>query len=199
MEFYRTHGKNWKMIAKEMRNRTGKQIRDRFLNSLNPDLNKKKFGPREDRDLVSLYNKFGPAWLRISTYFKGRSGDMIKNRFFSIMRKNMIPVGTRLKFKKRILINGDNNTESSKSRKAAERARKAEKNKALRSIKKSILGISHAEVNFSLENGKNLDKIYMEYLADGVKDEIKNILEKGKNSEFAISDKKIENKKIIIN
>jgi len=105
LECIKKYGINWKMIAKEMPNRSGKQIRDRYLNNLNPELNKNKFTPQEDKLLISLYNKYGPSWSRISKYLKGRSGDMIKNRFFSFIRKKIIPISTNMKFRKRILLN----------------------------------------------------------------------------------------------
>jgi len=105
MHCWAKHGRNWKYIAEEMPHRSGKQIRDRFLNSLNPELNKKKFSAKEDKKLISLYNEYGPAWSKISKTFIGRSSDMIKNRFFSFIRKKIIPISTTMKFKKRILIN----------------------------------------------------------------------------------------------
>jgi len=116
LKYHKKYGRNWKMIAREMNNRSGKQIRDRFLNSLNPDLNKKKFTPKEDNLLIFLHNKYGSAWSKISKHYNGRSGDMIKNRFFSFLRKKTIPISTNMKFKKRILINEKLNETSKKSK-----------------------------------------------------------------------------------
>ena len=94
------HGKNWKNISKEMINRSGKQIRDRFLNSLNPEFNKK-----EDNHLIFLYKKYGPSWSKISNHFRGRSGDMIKNRFYSFIRMKKYDFSKTIKLKKRVLLN----------------------------------------------------------------------------------------------
>lgn len=105
IENFQKFGKNWKLIAKAMHNRTGKQIRDRYLNSLNPELNKKKFNLKEDQLLVSLYNDLGPAWSKICKCFNGRSGDMVKNRFFYLIKKGIIPLSPNMKFKKRVLLN----------------------------------------------------------------------------------------------
>ena len=43
LELYNKYGKNWAKISKEMLTRTGKQIRDRFLNSLDKGIDKRKF------------------------------------------------------------------------------------------------------------------------------------------------------------
>lgn len=106
IQAYAKHGKNWKLIAKELKNRSGKQVRDRFLNSLNPLLNKNKFTEEEDKRLLVLYEKYGPTWSKIANNLNNRSGDMVKNRFFSFLRKKIIPITKIMKFKKRVLING---------------------------------------------------------------------------------------------
>ncbi len=83
------HGKNWTLISKYMLTRTGKQIRDRYLNSLDPSVLKKKFTLEEDKKIIELYKKFGTSWSFISKRFIGRTGDMIKNRFYSSLRRIM--------------------------------------------------------------------------------------------------------------
>ena len=42
-----------------MPERTGKQIRDRFLNSLDGNLNKNQFSKEEDLKIISLYKIYG--------------------------------------------------------------------------------------------------------------------------------------------
>ena len=43
IKLYQIYGKNWSEISKLMPYRTGKQIRDRFLNVLDNNLNREKF------------------------------------------------------------------------------------------------------------------------------------------------------------
>jgi len=81
------HGLNWSLIGKKLGNRTGKQIRDRYLNNLDPNLNKDLFSKKEDKLIIILQNKFKNSWAKIAKYFKGRTGDMIKNRFYAILKK----------------------------------------------------------------------------------------------------------------
>lgn len=80
-------GKNWSLISKYMSSRSGKQIRDRYLNTLDPELNKEKFTEEEDQMIIRYYSMYGTLWSKIAKYFKGRTGDMIKNRFYSSLRK----------------------------------------------------------------------------------------------------------------
>ena len=49
------YGKNWSLIAKKVPTRNGKQIRDRFINVLDPKIAKKKFSDEEDKLLMKLY------------------------------------------------------------------------------------------------------------------------------------------------
>ena len=88
ISLYNIYGKKWNLIAKEMKNRTGKQIRDRFLNSLAPGVNKKRFTLEEDKKILKYYKIFGKSWSSIAKYINGRTGDMIKNRFYSYLSKN---------------------------------------------------------------------------------------------------------------
>ena len=81
------HGKNWSLIAKIFTKRNGKQIRDRYMNVLDPNINKNKFSPYEDNLLVELYKQHGNKWSLLKEHFAGRTTDMIKNRFHSCLKK----------------------------------------------------------------------------------------------------------------
>ena len=87
ISLYKIYGKKWNLIAKGMKNRTGKQVRDRFLNSLAPGVNKKKFTIEEDKKILKYYKIYGKSWSTIAKYINGRTGDMIKNRFYSNLSK----------------------------------------------------------------------------------------------------------------
>jgi hypothetical protein len=86
IKLIKLHGKNWCKLSKLMINRTGKQIRDRYLNSLDPNLKRSKFTPNEDLLIQKLYKKYGSKWTLIAGKLPGRSGDMIKNRFYSLVK-----------------------------------------------------------------------------------------------------------------
>jgi len=83
------YGKAWSKISKILNTRNGKQIRDRFINVLDPEIRKGKFTEEEDKKLVSLFQQFGPKWATISKYYPNRTADMIKNRFHSSIKKKL--------------------------------------------------------------------------------------------------------------
>jgi myb proto-oncogene protein len=45
-----------------MVNRSGKQIREHYLNQLHPDLNNDPWNFEEDEKIIQLYNEFGGKW-----------------------------------------------------------------------------------------------------------------------------------------
>ena len=87
MQLVKKYGTSWSRISKEMQSRNGKQIRDRYINVLDPYINKDKFTIEEDAMIVELYNKIGSKWSIISKYFPNRTADMIKNRYYSSIKK----------------------------------------------------------------------------------------------------------------
>jgi hypothetical protein len=89
LRLIKLHGKDWSTLSKYMGNRTGKQIRDRYLNTLDPDLARIKFTDEEDQKILELYLKYGSKWTTISKCLKGRSGDMVKNRFYSVIKNRL--------------------------------------------------------------------------------------------------------------
>ena len=89
LRLYRYYGKNWSHISKSMPHRTGKQIRDRFLNALDDNLKKDKFTKEEDRKVIKWYKVYGNSWCRIAKKIKGRTGDMVKNRFYSSLKNHL--------------------------------------------------------------------------------------------------------------
>ena len=84
---FQKYGKNWAAISKEMPHRTGKQIRDRFLNSLDSKFVRGKFTQEEDQIIIKYYKIYGHSWSKIARKLKTRTGDMVKNRFYSSLKK----------------------------------------------------------------------------------------------------------------
>lgn len=89
IELIRKYGKAWSKIAKIIVTRNGKQIRDRFINVLDPNIKKGKFTAEEDQKLIDLFHRIGPKWAVIAKYFPNRTADMIKNRFHSSIKKRI--------------------------------------------------------------------------------------------------------------
>ena len=89
LRLYKYYGKNWSNISRSMPQRTGKQIRDRFLNALDDNLKKEKFSDDEDRKVLKWYKVYGNSWSKIAKKIKGRTGDMVKNRFYSSLKNHV--------------------------------------------------------------------------------------------------------------
>ena len=83
------HETNWQLISKVLKNRTGKQIRDRYINILDPSINHSPWTEEEDNILIKYYYKIGPKWSEISKFLNGRPENMIKNRFYSSLKKKI--------------------------------------------------------------------------------------------------------------
>ena len=72
--------------------RTGKQIRDRYLNILKPGAKKGDWTPQEDHLILSLYYQYGRKWSKISNYVPGRTEGQVKNRFYAHIQKKMLAI-----------------------------------------------------------------------------------------------------------
>ena len=101
MKLVDKYGRNWSLLSKYIPTRTGKQIRDRFLNSLDSNINRDKFSVEEDEMIIQMYLQYGTKWSVIAKFFKKRTGDMIKNRFYSTLRKKIHDYGKQMPLQKR--------------------------------------------------------------------------------------------------
>ena len=90
LKLIQKHGAcKWSSRAKELNAqvhesapvRKGKQLRERWLNQLNPKVIKKQWTEEEDFDLKRLQNKYGNKWSEICKSFDGRTENQIKNRW----------------------------------------------------------------------------------------------------------------------
>lgn len=90
LELVNKHGQSWALIASMMEGRTGKQIRDRFLNKLRPDIKNDEWTKEEDKLLISYFHQIGRKWSKIATYIPGRTEGQVKNRFYSHIKKKLL-------------------------------------------------------------------------------------------------------------
>jgi len=84
--------------------RTGKQIRDRFLNNLDIRFKKRKFSEEEDKVILKYHIIYGNKWSEIAKKMEARTGDMVKNRFYSFLKKKLPNNKKLLKKKGNVLI-----------------------------------------------------------------------------------------------
>ena len=79
--------KKWDTIALSMPGRTGRQCRDRFTNYLDPSLTNGPWTKEEDIMLQQKVYEIGLHWNIIAKFFKGRSTNNIKNRWYTYFCK----------------------------------------------------------------------------------------------------------------
>mmetsp|Transcript_12139 Transcript_12139/g.21947 ORF Transcript_12139/g.21947 Transcript_12139/m.21947 type:complete len:231 (+) Transcript_12139:111-803(+) len=90
MRLVNEHGtRSWTKIAVHLPYRTGKQCRERWLNQLNPKINREKWTSEEDKLLIELQSQHGNAWSKISEYLPGRSDNNVKNRWNSTIQRKL--------------------------------------------------------------------------------------------------------------
>jgi len=80
----------WSNCAARIPGRSGKQCRERWHNTLNPDVKKGEWTTEEDRVIFELQSSIGPKWTEIATNLPGRTENSIKNRFYSTVRRMKI-------------------------------------------------------------------------------------------------------------
>jgi len=89
MELMKKYGQSWAMISSMMDGRTGKQVRDRYLNKLRPNIKCGDWSAEEDERLIHLLKEVGNRWSLIATHLPGRTEGQVKNRFYSCIKKRL--------------------------------------------------------------------------------------------------------------
>ena len=80
------YGNNWNSISKIMKNRSTRQVRNRYNENLNPVLVRNKFKNEEDLLILKLYNLFSNKWSKYLNYLPNRSIKNIKRRFLRLKK-----------------------------------------------------------------------------------------------------------------
>lgn len=94
--------RKWSEFAKQIQKRSAKQCRERWMNHLDPKINRDPWSTEEDIKIFHLYKKYGTSWSKISKEISGRSENSIKNRFYSTIRSLVAHEKTQIKDKKKV-------------------------------------------------------------------------------------------------
>ena len=82
IKWVKKHGpRNWSGISSQLKGRIPKQCRERYVNHLDPKINKSEFTEEEDKLIEDLVARYGTKWSKISKFFQGRTDNSIKNRY----------------------------------------------------------------------------------------------------------------------
>ena len=74
------YNKTWHLVANEMKDRTARQIRERYVNYLDPYIKQNNWSPEEDALLERLEKQYEQKWSKIVIFFPDRTDVMLKNR-----------------------------------------------------------------------------------------------------------------------
>eukprot|EP00737_Agarophyton_chilense_P004759 gb/GEZJ01006296.1/.p1 GENE.gb/GEZJ01006296.1/~~gb/GEZJ01006296.1/.p1 ORF type:complete len:364 (+),score=44.05 gb/GEZJ01006296.1/:130-1221(+) len=79
----------WASIAAQIPGRSGKQVRERWLNHLSPNVTKRPWSNEEDEIIMENHRKLGNCWSRIAKLLEGRSDNSVKNRFYTTLKRRI--------------------------------------------------------------------------------------------------------------
>lgn len=77
---------SWSRFVEYVPGRTEKQIRERYLNYLQPGISVEPWSRADDELLIQKVHEFGTKWKTISQFFPYRTHNNIKNRWYIHLR-----------------------------------------------------------------------------------------------------------------
>lgn len=90
----KNYQRNWKEIALDLYSRSGlgiyrqgRQCRERWINHLDPSINRGYWTTEEDISLLKSYLELGRKWAEIAKRLRNRTENLVKNRWKTLMRR----------------------------------------------------------------------------------------------------------------